>query len=185
MPCGSRTTNAEPEPVSPAIVYPPSKSLHARFNTRWRLTSFSMNSEISWLVNLSLYRSKMACTSSSRKWPIFSITVTVSTFSFGCWPRFTKMSNSSSTLVMLKFPAITRLRLLQLFWRRKGWTFSMLFFPWVPYRKWPNHSSPVNATFSLSHRSSRVLCWLPLNDFLYFLLIFLKRWAMGVGFMER
>ena len=58
--------------------------------------------------------------SSSRKWPIFSIIVTVSDFSFGCCPKSVNWPNNSSTLVMLKFPASARFLVFQLFCLKKG-----------------------------------------------------------------
>ena len=49
-----------------------------------------------------------ASLATSRKWPIFSITVEVSAEPMGCWPMPTSMSKISSVLVRLKLPARLR-----------------------------------------------------------------------------
>ncbi len=58
--------------------------------------------------------------------------VTVSVFAGGYCPRSISRSYNSSMFVRLKLPANTRLRVIQLFSRETGCTFSMSFLPKVP-----------------------------------------------------
>ena len=129
------------------MTYPPSHLFDAFFKTL-KMSSFSeIKDEHSCLLRPSFLKSLyIFLTASSKKWPIFSIIITVSVYSFGCWPSSIKLLKSSLELVILKFPAKIKFLCFQLFCLKKGWTFSTLFPPKVPYLTWPKSTSAKYGT---------------------------------------
>ena len=112
------------------MTYPPSKSAEARRRAHLKGVGNALGDAlVVQAVTLQLIEQLLVGFVGSVQ---FFRGMTVSDFCLGCWPIWANTSNSSSTLVRLKFPATTRLRVRQLFWRKNGWQFSISFLPNVP-----------------------------------------------------